>query len=287
MVDIGAQTASGQQLARAPLTISWSAVFAGALCGTGLAFVLDAFGAAIGLAVSSTAPTWRDASFALAFLSGVYLILTAVVSYGSGAYLAARLGHRIADTADEREMHDGALGLVVWGMMTLVTAVMLAVGSAGLSHVSTASTQESGAAPSVAGENIIAFDLDKLFRSSGRSNATPSPYVRSEAARILLTTSSHRGLLAEDRTYLVGLVERVTGLPAAEAQARVNAIADSAKQDINRARNSGVILAFMLAAAALLGALAAWIAAGFAGRQRDGSEAPWREVGWRAPSIRF
>ena len=69
--------------------IRWSAVFAGAVCGAGLATVLDAFGGAIGLAVSSTAPTWRDASFALAFLSGLYLILTALVSYGFGAYVAA------------------------------------------------------------------------------------------------------------------------------------------------------------------------------------------------------
>jgi hypothetical protein len=286
MVDIGAETA-GQPVVRSPLRMSWSAVFAGALCGTGLAFVLDAFGAAIGLAVSSTAPTWRDASFGLAFLSGIYLILTAIVSYGCGAYLAARLGERFTDTAEERETQDGALALVVWGMMTLVTALMLAVGAAGLSHLSAPSGGTSGAATSVAGENIIAFDLDKLFRSSGRPNATPNLYVRSEAARILLTTSSHRGLLPDDRSYLVALVERVTGLPASEAQARVNTVADSAKQDINRARNSGVILAFMLAAAALLGALAAWVAAGFGGHQRDGLEAGWREVEWRRPSIRF
>lgn len=285
MVDIGAET-TGQPILRLPLRINWSAVFAGALCGTGLAFVLDAFGAAIGLAVSSTAPTWRDASFALAILSGIYLILTAIVSYGCGAYLAALLGERSADTAEERETQDGALGLVVWGMMTLVTVLMLTVGTAGLSRLSAPSAGASGAATSVAGENIIAFDLDKLFRSSGRSNATPNPYVRSEAARILLTTSSHRGLVPDDRSYLVALVERVTGLPAAEAQARVNAVAESAKQDINRARNSGVIIAFMLAAAALLGALAAWLAAGFGGRQRDGLEAPWRGE-WRAPSIRF
>lgn len=286
MVDIGAQ-AVGQPLPRVAVRISWSAVFAGALCGTGLALVLDAFGAAIGLAVSSTAPTWRDASFALAFLSGIYLILTAVVSYGSGAYLAARLANPFSDSADARETHDGALGLVVWGMMTLVTVLMLAVATAGLAHLSAPSTDAGGAATSVAGENIIAFDLDKLFRTSGRSNTTPNPYVRAEAARILLTTSSHRGLIPEDRNYLIGLVEKVTGLPASEAQGRVNAVAESAKQNINRARNSGVIMAFMLAAAALLGALAAWIAAGFAGRERDGLQASWREVGWRAPSVRF
>jgi hypothetical protein len=42
--------------------------------------------------------------------------------------------------------------------------------------------------------------------------------------------------LAEDRNYLVALVEMTTGVPAAEAAARVNAVVDSAKQNINRAR---------------------------------------------------
>ncbi len=64
----------------------WRSVFAGAVCGLGLAFVLDAFGTAIGLAVSSAAPTWRDASIALAILSGLYLILVAIVSYGFGTF---------------------------------------------------------------------------------------------------------------------------------------------------------------------------------------------------------
>ena len=284
MVDIGADTA-GPPVVRTPVNIAWSAVFAGTVCGTGVALVLDAFGAAIGLAVSSTAPTWRDASFALAVLSGIYLILTAVLSYGSGAYLAGRLGSRFESTGEERDLRDGFLGLVVWGLMTVATALMLVIGSAGLSHLAAPSGAPSGPAASVAGENIIAFDLDKLFRSGGRSNQTPNAYVRAEASRILLTTSSHRGLLADDRTYLVGLVEKTTGLPAAEATARVNAVADSAKQNINRARNSGVIMAFMVAAAALLGALAAWMAAGIGGRQRDGLESGWTTE-WRAPSIR-
>jgi len=286
MVDIGADTA-GPPAEGFPISIAWSAVFAGAVCGAGLALVLDAFGAAIGLAVSSTAPTWRDASFALAFLSGIYLILTAILSYGSGAYLAARIGRRISVTAEERESRDATQGLVVWGIMTLATALMLTVGSAGLSHLSAPSTGPSGLSTSVTAENIIAFDLDKLFRGGGRSTETPNAYTRAEAARILLTTSSHRGLSSDDKTYLTRLVERVTGLTSAEAQTRVNNVVKSAKQNIDRARNSAVILAFMIATATLLGALAAWFAADIGGRQRDGVESIWPEAGWSAPSIRF
>jgi hypothetical protein len=256
--------------------VTWSAVFAGAATGAGLAAVLDAFGAAIGLAVSSTAPTWRDASFALAFLSGLYLILTALVSYGVGAYVAARLRPAGVLTVDEREIKDGYHGLVVWGLMTVATVLLLAVVAAGLPRLAAPSGAGSGPASSVAGENIIALDLDRLLRDERPTRAPVNMlYARAEAARILLTTSSHRGMLPEDRTYLVRLVERTTGLSAADAQTRVNQVATSAKQNIDRARNTGVIMAFMAAAAALLGAIAAWFASVAGGRERDGIDPVW------------
>ena len=40
--------------------------------------------------MTSAAPTWRDASAALAILSGLYLIIQAVVSFGVGGYIAGR-----------------------------------------------------------------------------------------------------------------------------------------------------------------------------------------------------
>ena len=63
----------------------------GAFAATALSSVLLGFGVTIGLGVSSTAPTWRDASAALAILSGLYLILQAILSFGLGGYLAGRL----------------------------------------------------------------------------------------------------------------------------------------------------------------------------------------------------
>jgi len=45
--------------------LQWGPVVAGAIAAAALALVLHAFALGIGLSVSSTAPTWRDASFAL------------------------------------------------------------------------------------------------------------------------------------------------------------------------------------------------------------------------------
>src|SRR6266403_4055279 len=66
----------------------WGPIIAGAIAAAALLLVLQAFALAIGLSVSSTAPSWRDASFALVLLSGLYLVLAALAAYGLGGYLA-------------------------------------------------------------------------------------------------------------------------------------------------------------------------------------------------------
>lgn len=48
----------------------WALIVAGAIAASALALVMHAFALAMGLSVSSAAPTWRDASFALVALSG-------------------------------------------------------------------------------------------------------------------------------------------------------------------------------------------------------------------------
>ena len=70
--------------------VQWTPAVAGALAAAALAFVMHTFAAAIGLAMTSAAPTWRDASMALQLLSGVYLVLAAIVAFGVGGYIAGR-----------------------------------------------------------------------------------------------------------------------------------------------------------------------------------------------------
>src|SRR6476661_7148334 len=76
------------QAHNAPLSLQWSPIVLGALAATALSSVLLAFAVTIGLGVTSTAPTWRDTSTALAILSGLYLIIQAVLSFGLGGYIA-------------------------------------------------------------------------------------------------------------------------------------------------------------------------------------------------------
>jgi hypothetical protein len=53
----------------------WGPIVAGGIATAALALALHAFAIGIGLSVGSTAPTWRDASFALVLLSVLYVVL--------------------------------------------------------------------------------------------------------------------------------------------------------------------------------------------------------------------
>jgi len=260
--------------------IQWGPVIAGSIIAAAVAAVLHGFAAGIGVSVSSAAPTWRDASFALILLSGLYLLLVGLIAYGLGAYVAGRLRARLGAQPD-LAFSDGMHGLIVWGLSTVLTLVLaggLALGAARLAAPSGGST---GPAASVAGENIIAFDLDRLFR--GRQIQGDVDQVRAEAARILLSSSSHRGMLDEDRTYLVRMVSGVTGLSQPDAERRVADVTARAKENISRARRSAAILAFMAAAVALLGAAVAWYAASLAGAHREGLEPVPDYLDWDKP----
>jgi len=267
---------------RTPVAVQWGAVIAGAIGAAALAFVLHGFAIAIGLSVSSTAPTWRDTSVALVLLSGLYLVLAALISYGFGGYLAGRLrGEPMSGTAEETEFRDGTHGLLVWAIATVLTGVFALAALPSVTKLAAPSTDARGPSVSAAGESMIAYELDRLFRGERRAEGDPN-LPRAEAARILLTASSHSGMQPDDRAYLVRLVSARTGLAAAEADGRVNDVVARAKEDISRARRSALIIGFMTAAAALLGAAAAWYAACAGGEQRDGRAAPHPLLDWRA-----
>jgi hypothetical protein len=259
-------------LARARRHVSWTPVIFGALVATALSSILLAFGATIGLGVMSTAPSWRDTSAALALLSGLYLIIQAVISFGVGGYVAGRTRTEAA-AADpvEIEQSDGVHGLGTWALAVVLGALLATVlGSATL-------TRAGGYLPSArtsAAEPLLSYEIDRMFRPARRAANVDLSQERAEAGRILLTSSGHDGIGSEDRTYLVQMVGAMTGLPAPDAERRVETAISNSQTAIARSRRSSVILAFSVAAALLLGAGVSWTAASVGGRHRDGAPMP-------------
>ena len=251
--------------------VQWSPIVLGALTATALSFILITFGATVGLGVTSTSPTWRDASAALWILSGLYLIIQAVLSFAVGGYIAGRVRSGLSGTTDEVEMADGLHGLGVWALAVVMGAVLTALigGTALQRSSSTTSPQQSSAA-----EPLLSYELDRLYRAGRRSPAVDLTSERAEAGRILLTSSGHDGMSTEDRTYLIQQVAATTGLTAPDAEKRVDRVIANSKTAIERSRRSTVMLAFSIATAVLLGAVAAWAAACAGGRNRDGAPLP-------------
>jgi hypothetical protein len=249
--------------------LAWTPAVAGALIATAFSTILIAFGTAIGLGVASTAPTWRDASVALWLLSGIYLILVALISFGVGGYAVGRIRTN-ADATDttEIEHRDGVHGLAAWAIAAVLTVLIVAL-VGGVTGSRTPAAPARAAPSASAAEPLLSYELDRLFRPARRNPNPETAQERAEAGRILLTSSSHSGVAAEDRTYLVQLVSGITGLAGPEAERRVQSAIANAKTAIARSRRSAIIVAFSIATSILLGAVVAWFAASEGGRNRD------------------
>jgi hypothetical protein len=252
--------------------IEWPAIFAGAIGAAGISFALHAFAVGIGLAVASTAPTWRDSSTGLWFLSGLYLLFVALAAFGFGGYIVGRMRAPLSADGRDSEFSDGMHGLITWALAIVFTAILaLGVAATG-SRTLAPSGGNAGAAQSVAGENIIASELDELFWSD-----RPIPdltYRRAEAARILLKSSSHDGVPQRDREYLTTVVAAMTQTPPDAARERVDAQIAASARELHRARVAGVLQAFFVAAALFVGAAVAWFAACEGGREREANILP-------------
>jgi hypothetical protein len=133
-----------------------------------VSFVLVSFGSAIGLAVASPSPRWRDTSSELALLGGLWLLLTSLAAFGLGGYLAGRLRETWSDsTPDVVEFRDGIHGVLVWGLAIIIGAFLA------LATTRAIPGQADLKAPTAASaEPLLAFELDRLFRSD-RNPAEP------------------------------------------------------------------------------------------------------------------
>ena len=247
-----------------------------------LIVVLIAFGSAIGLSIASTSPTWRDASPALAVGSGIYLLLTALVSSGLGGYVAGRLRERWHPSASTNvvEFRDGVHGVLAWAIAAVVSGIIIAASVVGVASKAVEPASSTAASPTsaTAGEPLIAYELDRLFRAERHPPEADLAYARTEAARILLAATGRQGISADDRAYLVRLVASKTGAAPADAERRVDTAITAATTAVQKARRSAVILGFSTAASLLLGAAAAWYGACAGGRHRDEAAPP---LSWR------
>jgi len=264
--------------------VDWPAIFAGAVFATAVSVVLLAFGSAVGLTLTSPYEGEGVSVAWLAIAGGLWLLWVQVSSFFAGAYLSGRMRRRFHDsTPHEKDVRDGSHGLLVWGVGTLVGAMLTLSGISGVASkaTDTAATVAAGtmAAGAAAASKDGPYDMlvDRIFRSGDPSKPSKvAAATRNEAGRILTSSLVSGDLAADDRQYLVDLVSSTANIDQPAAAQRVDKlVADAkaaeakAKAAAESARKFAVLVAFMTAASLLVSGAAAYYAATLGGQHRD------------------
>lgn len=261
--------------------VDWPAIFVGALLATAVSFVLNTFGAAIGLSVVSPFGGEGVGGTTLLIAVALWTIWVLVSSHMAGAYVTGRMRRRLFDaTEHESDVRDGVHGLAVWALGVLFGAFLVAatVDTAARTGAQVASAA-GGAVEEVAGSGYE-YELNQLLRPAEPGGLSSQPESRAAIVADLLPIierSVERGEISQpDRAYLAGTVAAETSLSEQEATLRVNQIAatvqasvEEAQQAAETARIATVLSAFVLAAALLIAAAGSWWAAGVGGAHRD------------------
>ncbi len=241
--------------------IDWAAVIGGAFVAVAIFTTLMIFGSAVGLSLTSADPTQGISAKLAAVAIGLWAVWVAASSFAAGGFITGRLRHRIADAGvEEVEMRDGLHGLIAWALAALLGSAILA---SAVGTPAAVATKEAAA-------TTQQVQVTRMFRGE---RLPIDQSVRSDAAALLKTVSGHQTLTGDDRTLLTQMVANRTGVPVAEAEARVQTASDAIHKAVDQTRQGSVLAAFLLAASLAIGAAAAWIASVVGGRHRDGGHA--------------
>jgi hypothetical protein len=283
--------------------LEWGPVILGALGATAISVVLLTFGAALGLSVVSPYPYAGISAKGVAVLTGTYVALVTVASFGAGGYLAGRLRapwpKATGPESTESHFRDGSYGFGVWALGVLLGSALAVSGVAGAlkaavhttTTVAAAGTAGAAANPAAgAALNRLSmeptdFAVDRVLApaaggaASAPAGAAAAPSradLAAPIARAFAANIDNPQLNAADRAYLVQLVMQQTGMPQADAEKRVDtaftdlkAAEQKARDAAERARKATLIAAFLAAATLAIGCAAACGAASLGGRHRD------------------
>ena len=264
--------------------VSWPAVLAGGLTAIAATLILLMVGAGLGFSAMSPWAHQGASASTLAVATVIWLIVVQWIASALGGYVAGRL--RTTWTGihgDEVFFRDTAHGLLSWALATLVGAVLLgstvsAIVGAGARGVGAAAAGAATAAGAAVGP-VSQYELDALLRPAQPAAAGvdgTATQIGPEVLRILTNGITAGEVPAADRTYLSQIVAVRAGIPAEDAQRRVDQAIERGKQAATRvreaaetARKTAARTSLFGALALLIGAFVASAAAAHGGRLRD------------------
>ncbi|GGC81326.1 hypothetical protein [Chelatococcus reniformis] len=257
---------------------SWGSIFAGAAASVALTILLLTLAAGVGFSTVSPWPGTTMSAQTFGIVTGLYLIVMAMLASTIGGFLAGRLRPRSSSTGDEVYFRDTAHGLVTWALATIVTVGILGSTLGSLAGgAASALSSAASAAGSTAAANASDGLVDTLLRpgpntppASGAPNASGGD-LRAEIGRMVTRALSPggAGLTAADKTYAAQVIAARTGLSQADAERRIDDTINQALATADAARKTAATLSLWFAAALLVGAFSASLAAAAGGRMRD------------------
>lgn len=239
------------------------AIIGGGLVAAAAAGVFTAFGAALGFFTFSAEPG-EGGSFTLwMVVSFLWMVLTTLLSFSAGGYIAGRLRRRLETAADDEiAIRDGLNGLIVWALGILAAGWMAAgiiggaanlagsavatagqaVGQAASGLAQGAGAALGGAASSDGAQSALNYVNDSLMRpvldGASQSNGSLMPNQQpatdpQELARqsgMILGNVLRTGEISDDeKAFLVAATAQKTGLSEDEVNARVEQAVKSAQ----------------------------------------------------------
>jgi len=255
--------------------VSWAAIVAGGLASAALTLVLLAFGTGMGFSVVSP---WSGSGFSgttFSILTGLYLIVVAMLSSSIGGYLAGRLRTRwIGAHPHEVYFRDTAHGFLAWAFATVLSAAVLGTAASQIIGGAAGGLAQVAESTTARPTGPMQGYLDALLRSdpAANRNAADAAASRGELGRLLAPVLYKGGeVSASDRTYMAQVVAARTGLSQADAEKRVSEVIIEAKTATDNARKAAAKLFLWLTASLLIGAFSASLAATEGGGLRDGT----------------
>jgi hypothetical protein len=259
--------------------LEWGPIFGGAVLAAAISTIMATFGSALGLSLVSADPARSTSVTVLAVVAGLWALWIGVSASAAGGYLAGRMRRPVGDaSAHERDVRDGAHGLVVWATGALLVTLL---STSSLFGAAKTAAQGVGAATSGAASLIaqqadpMASAVDSMMRSTAPNDANGAEN-RESTSRIFISGLSSGALNPADKDYLSTQLAARTGISKPDAEKRVDEAftkltqaKETAKQAAEKARKMGVLAAFLTAAVLLVSGAAAWMAAMLGGKHRD------------------
>lgn len=264
-------------------SVSWGAVFAGAVAAWAITIVMLTLGAALGFSVVSPYPGMGATMSEFHMASGIYTLLTAFVASALGGYLTGRLRtHWVGVHTDEVYFRDTAHGLLSWALATFLGAALIILSLstiAGGAATGASQGMSSSLQPTSRMMRSETTYASKLFRPSPAATMS-APTTTASTTAIdprdndvdhIFTTSigANKDLSAEDRAYVTQTVAARTGMTQEQASERVNTTYAAARNDAEIARKAATRVSLWLTAALLMGAFSASVFATYGGNLRD------------------